>query len=496
MVSHPRLVPDEGAVPIIMSAEALRVARLQQTSIPGDIATDGTISAGGMQVTDLQVKGQNILDSIEAMRPQIEQAEKDAAAASGRADELGKRADAMAGQITDVQRTVTDQGVKVEASVTKANQALEASSETKQTLTELSDTVKSHYSEQQGVNQATLDRFATVDQTVNGISQTVSSNYKELKDGQETTNDRVTTVETTADGLSAKVDQAYSTAGKALDQTSALQLSQSKFETDVQETYATKDSVTTLSTQWKQDKDGFTANIQKAQSTANTANSAASKAQATANTANSTATAAANGAKSGNQWINTVISLKSDGVTVGRNVNGTPAYNFTKMSSDGFFRVISRDGKKTMFQAGQDLLYIGDQDGNPRINMTSYDDNHFYITIKPLTTNEPNQVWNTGWTGMALNTGSGAVQYAHRGGILCFRGRVNAPAADTNLNKYYFPNIGTASWNRNFCCWGMTNNNGLAVANVYMAANTKFLRVGSVSGGWKWVSLDGLQIPT
>ncbi|NMM98164.1 hypothetical protein [Bifidobacterium olomucense] len=237
---------------------------------------------------------QQVRDDAAQAKQDAADAKKKADDAAAKADETAGRADTMASRITNVEKTVTDQGVKLSGAVKNADAALTASSETKQTLTELSSTVESHYTEQQATDAkadkaandaaTSLDRVSKVEQTAASITSTVESHYKEQQAAAAKADkaandaaaslDRVskveqtaasitsrvtevsrtadsalttaTTAKQTADGLTAKVAQAYTTASSALDRATTVETNLDGFKTTVSTTYATNEKVDSM----------------------------------------------------------------------------------------------------------------------------------------------------------------------------------------------------------------------------------------------------------
>lgn len=450
MVSHRTLVPDREGLPLAVSMEALRVARLRQTNVPGDIATDGTIDASSMNLTDdLYVKGVAIKNAVDKMKPQIDQAVKDATDAADKADELTS-------QITDVRKTVTDQGVKLEGAITKADQAVSASSETSQSLTELKSTVENHYKDQQA------------------------------------TEDRVTTVEQTANGLTARVQSNYETANSALAQASAAILDIDGFKTEVTQTYATKDGVTAdISSAVTQSADKLDAKF-------------TTKTNALGGEVASLQTLI----RMDSNGVHVGQSVKD---ADGRYVQ---TGNSAVVGSDGFFRVDTAPDANgnidTVFKAGQNLVQVNGPNNEERLTMGVEPDSndHFYVRIKSLNSGEPDQLWQTGW--MDLKLYSGGATYAgctardgfshfcgYRGGALMFTGRVvpNKSNHDMRLNADDFYPFRAVGFNRNFMTWGQYTDGTLVAVNTYVPANAKYVCFATANVAWNWVSLDNLVIP-
>lgn len=231
-----------------------------------------------VDVTDPIADAERRADELSDKVDRETQAAKDAAdAAAKRADEVGARADAMAGDITDVKTTVTEQGTKIEGAVSKADASLSVSTETKTALGELSTTVESHYTEQ----QATQDRVSKVEQTADGLSAKVTQATDTATDAL----DRATSAVMTAEGVKSTVEQSYvskTDADLKYSTKSELEQRASGIEATVTEVRKTADAAQESAASAKLTADGLDARVTKAQSDATGAVTKATEAQQTA----------------------------------------------------------------------------------------------------------------------------------------------------------------------------------------------------------------------
>ena len=253
---------------------------------------------------------------------------KDAAAAAGeKADELSKRADEMAGQITDIKVTQDQLSTKVEGAVEDAGAALKASSEVTQTVSGLKVDVQQSLTDsgtalekatsaevtanglETKVTQAyessteALTKSAEAKQTADGLSATISKDYVSKEDAEKTystkaelsatstsltskitetaktaqaAQDKATEVEQTASGLSATITEVSKVASSASSKADAA-------STEAGEAKDAAEGAVTKATEAKATADGLSASVTKAQDTADSAVKAASTAQQTAN---------------------------------------------------------------------------------------------------------------------------------------------------------------------------------------------------------------------
>lgn len=231
-----------------------------------------------VDVTDPIADAERRADELSDKVDRETQAAKDAAdAAAKRADEAGAKADAMAGDITEVKRTVTEQGTKIEGAVTKADASLSVSTETKTALGELSTTVESHYTEQ----QATQDRVSKVEQDASSMKVSLQEHNTMANEAL----DRATTAMVTANGLKATVKSDYvSKADADLKYSTKSELEQraSGIEATVTEVRETADAAQESAASAKLTADGLDARVTKAQSDATGAVTKATEAQQTA----------------------------------------------------------------------------------------------------------------------------------------------------------------------------------------------------------------------
>lgn len=288
--------------------------------------------AGVQSAKDAAAAAAAKADALSKIVDEKTQAAKQAAdAASAKADQVKSQADAtatkadeLAGQITDVRKTVTDQGVRLDGAVKNADAAVTASSEVKQSLTELSATVENHYTEQ----QKTLDRVSKVEQTANGLTSTVEAHYKE----QQATQDRVSKVEQTTDGIKSSVSAVTKTATDALEKASSAEQTANGFRQEVSETYLSKsDASKTYATKTSltQTASGITARVDEVSKVADAAQSktaeleltadglktSVSKAQSTADGAVTTASNAQQTAEGLKSQVTQTASTAKDALT-------------------------------------------------------------------------------------------------------------------------------------------------------------------------------------
>lgn len=231
-----------------------------------------------VEVTDPIADAEKRADELSDKVDRETQAAKDAAdAAAKRADEAGARADAMAGDITEVKRTVTEQGTKIEGAVSKADASLSMSTETKASLGELSTTVESHYKDQ----QATQDRVSKVEQTADGLSAKVTQATDTATDAL----DRATSAVMTAEGVKSTVEEDYVSKADAdtkYSTKSELEQRASGIEATVTEVRETADAAQESAASAKLTADGLSAKVERAQTTADGAVTKATEAKATA----------------------------------------------------------------------------------------------------------------------------------------------------------------------------------------------------------------------
>ena len=307
-------------------------------------------------------------------------------------------------------------------------------------------------------------------------------------------------VDQTAKSVALGVVQSYKGSdGSGLATKSDITASEKSITSTVSSTYATKSGVTQeISSKITQNNNSLDVKFatktetQTAQEAANAAKSNASNAQSRV------------------RAIEDCIKLTSDGVHVGKQLNGVFTGPSALVGTDGVFHVKNKNPSNRItdvVRLGQDELVVKSKiarsggDFIDRFIMGPFGDDHFAIRMEPAlagdgsTSSEPEQVWQTGWQDIAPGKGcsvAGHAAYGYRGGCLRFRGRVKTTIDGDNS---LFENPGvlrlwTSSLNRNFLLPAYRNN-AIGWTNAYIPAGSRQVRI---YGVWDWVSLDQLSI--
>ena len=307
-------------------------------------------------------------------------------------------------------------------------------------------------------------------------------------------------VDQTAKSVALGVVQSYKGSdGSGLATKSDITASEKSITSTVSSTYATKSGVTQeISSKITQNNNSLDVKFatktetQTAQEAANAAKSNASNAQSRV------------------RAIEDCIKLTSDGVHVGKQLNGVFTGPSALVGTDGVFHVKNKNPSNRItdvVRLGQDELVVKSKiarsggDFIDRFIMGPFGDDHFAIRMEPAlagdgsTSSEPEQVWQTGWQDIAPGKGcsvAGHAAYGYRGGCLRFRGRVKTTIDGDNS---LFENPGvlrlwTSSLNRNFLLPAYRNN-AIGWTNAYIPADSRQVRI---YGVWDWVSLDQLSI--
>ncbi|KAB8289302.1 Phage tail component-like protein [Bifidobacterium ramosum] len=312
MPSHDIIVYPDREIPLRVALNAYGRASLHQTAVPGDIPAGNVVTDTGASLDDVtsqleadrdelrkkadeavqriekvredaaaaaddaKARADQAVESVEQVRRDAQtavQSAKDAAAqaeakageakaaadaADAKAGEIAGKADELATSITDVKRTVTDQGVRLDGVARNADAAVSASSEVRQTVTALSATVESHYSEQ----QATLDRVSKVELTANGLESTVSQTARTASDALS----KATAAQQTADGFKATVEKEYvskSDASKTYTTKSELTQTAESLRSSVAADYETKTDSLKKHSDLQQSVDAFRQTVEK-----------------------------------------------------------------------------------------------------------------------------------------------------------------------------------------------------------------------------------------
>lgn len=345
----------------------------------GDLASevagiDADVAAIKKQAQSASDKADEAWDKAEQQAQQVEQAvqaSKDAAAKADQvASDLSSTAADLSGKITNVTKTVTDQGTKIEGAVEDAGNALKQATELSQTVDGVRATAESALTTAQGtqetvtslsatvegvkadVTQATdtaadaLSKATSVEATANGIKADLSTNYLSKTDASKTYATQAS-LSATSSSLTTKITEAATAAGNAMDKATEVEQTASGIRADLTETAKTADSALSKATSVEATANGLKATItavqedvDTAQSTADSAKSAADKAQTTANSASTNASTA----------ISRVTSLSAtvDGISTKVEQTATTASDaLTKATSaqqsiDGFKTTVSQ----------------------------------------------------------------------------------------------------------------------------------------------------------
>ena len=307
-------------------------------------------------------------------------------------------------------------------------------------------------------------------------------------------------VDQTAKSVALGVVQSYKGSdGSGLATKSDITASEKSITSTVSSTYATKSGVTQeISSKITQNNNSLDVKFatktetQTAQEAANAAKSNASNAQSRV------------------RAIEDCIKLTSDGVHVGKQLNGVFTGPSALVGTDGVFHVKNKNPSNRItdvVRLGQDELVVKSKiarsggDFIDRFIMGPFGDDHFAIRMEPAlagdgsTSSEPEQVWQTGWQDIAPGKGcsvAGHAAYGYRGGCLRFRGRVKT-TIDGDNSLFENPDVlrlWTSSLNRNFLLPAYRNNT-LGWTNAYIPAGSRQVKI---YGVWDWVSLDQLSI--
>lgn len=279
-----------------------KVTQLEQTTdeIKSTVSEQGSTLDGAVQTIS------QVSQKADSLSSKIEQTNKYLEAVDDKADTAQTTADSSLSKISEVEQNLDGFKTNVSQTYETKTDASNKQSSLQQSVNDLRSEVSENYLSKEDADQ-TYSTKAYVDQTSRTVSLGVVEEYKNGQHGSALAT--ASDITAAKDSITSSVSQTYLS------------------KTDATNTYATKTEVT-------QTSDALTVKINSAASIADTAKTDAANAQLDATNANS---------RVGN--LETCIKMTTDGVRVGKIVNGEFSGYSALVNSEGSFDILDNSNK-------------------------------------------------------------------------------------------------------------------------------------------------------